>query len=381
MTTVGVTGTNGKTTTTLFTGAALGPPPPVMATTLGYFVGGERFAARHDLGGFLATMEAGWARGAGFAAIELTSEALSRGFIRAWPCRVGVFTNLSRDHLDAHGSAEHYLASKAQLFMQLPAGGVAVLNAADAASALLAEVVPAGVEIVRYASPTRGVFATADLWAETVALSWEGTRIVVGGAFTGELAIRSIGAIYAENALAALSAAIGLGVDPAVAIRGIAAAPPVPGRFEVVAREPYVIVDYAHSPDALARTLATARSLARGAVIVVFGAGGERDRDKRPLMGAAAGGADAVIVTSDNPRGEDPARIAAAIVDGLPVGTPHRVELDRRRAIEGAIADCRPGDVVVIAGKGHETTQQLASRDIPFEDAAIARVAHRGSTG
>lgn len=382
--TVGVTGTNGKTTTTTMLAAALGrlTRPVARVTTLGCFLDDERLDVPFDYDGFLATMRRCLDRGGEYAAIELTSEAMARGFAAAWRSRVGVFTNMTRDHLDAHGSVEHYLASKAQLFLHLPAGGVAVLNGCDPASALLAEVVPKGVSIVRYGAASRGeAESPLDLSARSVDVRWSGTALALGRGpgFEGypeQLSTRAIGAIFAENALAALAGAVSAGVPPAVAAAAIAEVAPPAGRFEVVAERPYVVVDYAHTPDALARTLATAKHLARGRVVVVFGAGGNRDQKKRPLMGAAARAAERVVLTSDNPRDEDPARIAAAVREGVAPHADVLVELDRRRAIEGAIADAGEEDVVLIAGKGHESDQTIRGVRARFSDAEIARAAH-----
>ena len=393
--TIGVTGTNGKTSTTTWAAAglrALGRPVP-RVTTIGSFLDEESLDVEASYDGFLETMRLGSARGATRAAIELTSEALALGFAGAWPCHVGVFTNLSHDHLDAHGSPEHYLASKAQLFVHLPPGGTAVLHGADPASKLLEEVVPRGVRVISYGllgahcappesagpsnawSPSRVHLAGRD--AE---VSWEGTRMTLAGdgslgPLPATLRLRAIGAIYAENALAALAAAIAAGAPADAAARAIEEAAPPPGRFEVVATEPRVIIDYAHTPDALARTLATARALCRGALVVVFGAGGGRDRAKRAPMGAAAAIADRVVLTSDNPRNEDPAAIAAAIHAGL-IGHRHvEVELDRASAIRGAIHRATQDDVVVIAGKGHERVQTTGRARTPFSDVDVARAA------
>lgn len=375
MTTVGVTGTNGKTSTTLLVGAALRElaSPVAHVTTVGSFLDRDRFEASFDYRGFLATMEAARGRGGRFAAIELTSEALALGFAKAWPCRVGVFTNLTRDHLDAHGSAEHYLASKAQLFMQLVEGGVAVLNAADPASELLAEVVPAHARIVRYAVPSRGPVDRADYLASDVAVGWEGTTIRLA-AEPAEVRIAAIGEVFAENALAALAAAVAAGVDPEIAARALSAMPAPPGRFEVIGAEPHVVVDYAHTPDALRRTLTTAKALTAAALTVVFGAGGERDQAKRPLMGEAAMVADRIVLTSDNPRGEDPGEIADQIRSGID-GSDVVIELDRAAAIRASIAGAGRDDVVVIAGKGHETVQVVGGTERTFSDAEIARAA------
>ncbi len=384
--TVGVTGTNGKTTTTSWIAAALTAPgaPVVRATTLGFFLDDEPLAHEKSYDGFLAAMREGLDRGARFACIELTSEALAQGFARAWPCAVGVFTNLSHDHLDAHGTPEHYLASKAQLFVSLPPGATAVLNACDETAPLLREVVPAGVRVVTYGVRSRGEPAIdVDLEAISVKIGWAGT--VVGlearGALAGapmppSITAPAVGAVFAENALAALLGARAAGADAAAAARAIAAAPAPAGRFEVVWERPHVVVDYAHTPDALARTVRAGRELAGARrLFVVFGAGGKRDRGKRAPMGEAARPADRVVLTSDNPRNEDPADIARAIAAGLADHPSVVVELDRARAIELAIAEAAPDDVVLVCGKGHELEQTVGDRTVPFSDVEVARAA------
>ncbi len=383
--TVGVTGTNGKTSTTRWTAACLArvARPVAQTTTLGSYLDDVPFEGTRDFEGFLAAMRAALDRGGRFAAIELTSEALARGFAQAWPCSVGVFTNLTHDHLDSHGSPEHYLASKAQLFVSLPPGGAAVLNAADEASDLVASVVPEGVRIVRFAVPSRGeTSGPVELRATAVEASWEGTRVVLEA--SGELAhaprelhIRAIGDLYAENALAALAAAMVSGVPPEAAAAALREAPVPAGRFEPVLHPgaPRVVVDYAHTPDALERTLAIARRLCEGSLVVVFGAGGDRDRDKRGPMGAAASLADRIVLTSDNPRSEDPGAIADAIAAGVKGRGRVTVELDRRQAIWTAILDAEERDVVLVAGRGHEKEQLIAGRAVPFDDVAEARAA------
>jgi UDP-N-acetylmuramoyl-L-alanyl-D-glutamate--2,6-diaminopimelate ligase len=387
--TVGVTGTNGKTTTTTWIAAALRRvasrgAPVARATTLGFFLDDEELETEKSFDGFLDAMKRCFERGCRHAAIELTSEALASGFAQAWPCDVGVFTNLSHDHLDAHGSAEHYLASKAQLFVSLVPGGAAVLNAADPVFDLLREVMPAGVRTSSYAVPSRGaVQGTPDLLATAVDVSWQGTRITcaVRDAASGlphELRVRAIGEVYAENALAALLGAVAAGVAPDDAAAALAVAPAPPGRFEVVHEQPYVVVDYAHSPDALGRCMQTAHTLARregGEVLVVFGAGGGRDEAKRGPMGDAARVADEVILTTDNARDEEPAAIARAIEAGLRGHGRVRTELDRQKAIAMAIAAAREADVVVIAGKGHETEQRVGAEARRFSDVEVAKQA------
>jgi UDP-N-acetylmuramoyl-L-alanyl-D-glutamate--2,6-diaminopimelate ligase len=388
---VGITGTNGKTTTTAWVAAALralarsrGEGPVARATTVGFFLDEEAVAVEKTYAGFASAMHACFERGGRFAAIELTSEALAQGFARVWPCRVGVFTNLTHDHLDAHGSAEHYLASKAQLFVSLPPGGTAVLNAADDVFELLGEVIPPGVAVSSYAVPSRGVVhGTPDIVATAVDVSWSGIRIAcaVRDAASGlprALRVRAIGEVYAENALAALLGAVAAGVPPAMAAAALEAAAPPPGRFEVVHERPYVVVDYAHGPDALARTVQTARTLTKGALFVVFGAGGNRDKEKRGPMGEAARLADHVILTTDNPRDEDPVAIARAIESGLRGHGSVRIELDRRKAITSAIAAAGEHDVVLIAGKGHETEQLVEGETKRFSDVEVATEALTG---
>lgn len=385
--TVGVTGTNGKTTTTAWVAAALRAlsNPVARATTVGFFLDDAELAIEKSYEGFVAGMRQCFDRGGTHTAIELTSEALARGFARAWPCKVGVFTNLTHDHLDAHGSPEHYLASKAQLFVSLPPGGTAVLNASDENYPLLREVTAPGVLHRSYAVPSRGaVEGEPDIVATSVAIDWSGTRLtcsVKDASLPEELRVRAIGSVYAENALAALLGAVAAGVDPRAAAERIAAAPPPPGRFEVIHERPWVVVDYAHSPDALARTVAIARELtdktAGARLFVVFGAGGKRDKDKRAPMGEAARPADVVLLTTDNPRDEDPAVIARAIADGLKGHPGLRTELDRKKAITSAIREAGPDDVILIAGKGHETEMTVGSDVRHFSDPEVAREALR----
>ncbi len=380
---MGVTGTNGKTTTTAWVAAALRVlgSPVARATTVGFFLDDEEVPIEKSYDGFISGMKAALDRGGKYAAIEVTSEALAHGFARAWPCRVGVFTNLTHDHLDAHGSPEHYLASKAQLFVSLGDGCSAVLNAGDPVYELLREVVPGGVGVRSYAVPARGeIKGTPDIVATSVDVSWEGTRVTCdvrdpSSGLPREVRVRAIGEVYAENALAALLGAVAAGVPPEEARKAIASAPPPPGRFEVIGERPRVVVDYAHSPDALARTVSTAKRLAAeggGKLAVVFGAGGKRDKAKRAPMGEAARPADVVVLTTDNPRNEDPAEIARAIAEGLKGHPDVRTELDRRRAIIDAIRKAGEHDVVLVAGKGHETEQTIGSETKPLSDVDVA---------
>jgi UDP-N-acetylmuramoyl-L-alanyl-D-glutamate--2,6-diaminopimelate ligase len=379
---VGVTGTNGKTTTTSWIAHALRRmgTPVGRVTTLGFFIDDEPIGVAPTYDGFLQGMSRLHERGGRFAALELTSESLSAGFARAWPCDVGVFTNLTHDHLDAHGTAEHYLASKAQLFVALREGGTAVFNASDPVSELLREVTPPSVRVRSYAVPARGASCmTPDVTASSVSIAWTGTRIDCAwrdgadGVGARAIRVRAIGEVFAENALAAMLGAVAAGVSAEDAAAALASAPVPSGRFERIHERPWVIVDYAHGPDALARTVSTARALSHGRLFVVFGAGGDRDRSKRAPMGEAARPADVVVLTADNPRGEDPAAIARAIAVGLEGHADVRVELDRRAAIELALGEAARDDVVLIAGKGHETGQTVGAEVRPFSDVEVAR--------
>jgi UDP-N-acetylmuramoyl-L-alanyl-D-glutamate--2,6-diaminopimelate ligase len=288
-----------------------------------------------------------------------------------------VFTNLSPDHSDAHGTVEQYLAAKAQLFMALPAGGTAVLNGRDEAARLLCDVLGPQVDVLRYGTPSRGpAWAPLDLAAEQIEVSWNGTHVTLAPSarfpeLPRRLELRAIGEVFVENALAALGAALVASVPVEQAVSRLAELPPPPGRFQVVRSWPHVIVDYAHTPDALERTLATARALCVGELSVVFGAGGDRDKAKRPLLGAAARAADHIVLTSDNPRSEEPLAIMAAVEAGIGPHADVVREPDRASAIRLAIGRAGPNDVVLIAGKGHEHEQLVGGAKLPFSDVAI----------
>jgi UDP-N-acetylmuramoyl-L-alanyl-D-glutamate--2,6-diaminopimelate ligase len=342
-----ITGTNGKTTTAYLLSsilAAAGEEPGLL-TNVERRVGTEvREAGLNtpesiDLQRLFRQMLDG---GNGSCVMEATSMASVKGRLDGTRFAVLVFTNLTQDHLDFHGTMDDYFEAKRRLFTQ---AGTAVINVGDAYGARLAAEIP-GALTFRSDDDLRGI----------------------------ELKLR--GQFNVGNALAAAAAARALGVDEAAIKQGIAAVERVPGRFdEVDEGQPFtVLVDYAHTPGALESALGAARELARGRVICVFGAGGDRDRDKRPLMGrVVAELADVAIVTSDNPRSEDPAAIAAAVVGGLDLD----VELDRRRAIERALDAASDGDVVVIAGKGHEQGQEIAGQKLPFDDREVVRDALR----
>jgi len=384
LTTVGVTGTNGKTSTTHMLAAIFqrAHAPSLAVGTVGMFLGevpleGPRTATR-----FATAMESLHDAGGRYAAVECTSEGLLRGYARRWRFDHAVFTNLSDDHLEQHGSWEAYLAAKAQLFVHLGPGRTAVLNAADPAALALDAAIPPDVLRRWYAVPQRGAAARPpDLALAGVDLDVRGTSLqlvpsALAEALGGSLRIRLVGHVFAENALAAALGAHAAGIDPPTIAAGLGACTVVPGRFEVVSEDPLVVVDYAHTPDALGRTLASARALARRHVLLVMGAGGNRSQGKRPAMGEVAGmGADRVWVTNDNPRREDPTAITTMITRGLERCTDVAwvVEQDRGRAIEAALAELRPGDVLVVAGKGHETTQEVGDAVLPWSDQAVVR--------
>jgi UDP-N-acetylmuramoyl-L-alanyl-D-glutamate--2,6-diaminopimelate ligase len=385
--TIAVTGTDGKTSTTRFCAAGLGAAklgPVARMTTVDAGIDDALGPPPEDHAEFLAMMQSLYERGGRHAAIETTSATLALGFARAWPVRVGVFTNLGLDHMRTHGTPEHYLAAKAQLFVGLPAGGAAVLNAGDPNSTLIAEVLPAKVRALWFAGPGAAEDREVDLRVRTIVPSWNGLVLELEsreglGRVPTQLRLRTPAPFQASNAAAALLACMALGVNGVDAAAGIEACPAPPGRFELVAlpgvAEPRVIVDYAHTPEALRAALASARALCEGRVIVVLGAGGDGDRGKRPALGRVASDADEVWLTSDNPRNEDPATIVADLAEGLAAELPRIVELDRDRAIAGAIARAGVGDLVLIAGKGHERTQEIAGVRLAFSDQDSARAA------
>lgn len=380
--TIGVTGTNGKTSTTALASAAVlaSGRPVFWSSTLGYCVDGVELGLPRSWGSFLEAAERCHGLGGRHAVVEITSQALARGYAKRWRYDIGVFTNLSQDHWKTHGSWEHYLASKAQLFVHLPAHGCAVLNARDASAALIDHVTPPKVRRLWYGVPSRGpALRGEDLAAARATVTRTGTEIALvpsqlAEALGGILRIGLVGEVFAENALAAACAAYAAGIEGPAIAAGLAACAAVPGRFEVLSGEtgPVVAVDYAHTADALARTCDTARALAGdGRVIVVFGAGGETDAGKRGPMGEAVGSrADVAVITTDNPRRESPAAIAGELADGVTRGgrAGVRLEADRRSAIALAIATARDGDVVVVAGKGHETGQEIGDETLPFSD-------------
>jgi UDP-N-acetylmuramoyl-L-alanyl-D-glutamate--2,6-diaminopimelate ligase len=354
---VGVTGTSGKTTTTHLLGAigaAAGWPTEVIGTLGGPRTTPEAPELQEMLAGALA-------RGRRAVAMEVSSHALVLQRVRATRFAVAVFTNLSQDHLDFHRDMEDYFAAKAALF-EPDYADAAVVNLDDRRGRWLLEqaTIPTeGYSIADVEDLDVGVVRSRFRWRD------QAVELPFGGRFN------------VSNALAAATAAAHLGIAPDAIAEGLASAPPVPGRFEAIDEgQPFsVLVDYSHKPGALASALASARDAAgSGRLLLVFGAGGDRDAAKRPKMGeVAARMADRVLLTSDNPRGEDPLAIIDAVRSGMARTGGLTVEPDRAAAIALAVSEAGPGDVVVIAGKGHETVQLFRDHEVPFDDRTVAR--------
>ncbi|MCB9779994.1 MAG: UDP-N-acetylmuramoyl-L-alanyl-D-glutamate--2,6-diaminopimelate ligase [Alphaproteobacteria bacterium] len=381
---VGITGTNGKTTTSLMIEAiatAAGWPAGVIGTT-GHRIGGQPVPATHTtpeapvLQGLLARMVD---EGCKLAAMEVSSIGLAQRRVDAIRFQVAAFTSFSQDHLDFHGTMEAYLAAKLRLFSDLLArDGVAVVAAGDPMAPRFIDA--AGPRRVwRYGRVGDGNPDGIEVSATDVVLGAEGASAhVTTPEGEGDLVLPMVGAHNLDNALAAIACAVAVGIPLGRCLDALAALPPVRGRLERVP-DPHearsVLVDYAHSPDALAHAIAAARTLRPKQLLVVFGCGGDRDRGKRPGMGqVAAVGATRAWITSDNPRSEDPQQIADEVLMGVPEFARDDVvvELDRAMAIREAIAAATWGDVVLIAGKGHETEQVAGGRSVPFDDRAVA---------
>jgi UDP-N-acetylmuramoyl-L-alanyl-D-glutamate--2,6-diaminopimelate ligase len=388
---VGVTGTNGKTTVAWLVEAcarAAGRPAGMIGTVTHRFPGVERPAAYTTPESTAVQALLGEMRDAGtrLVVMEVSSHALAQERVAGLRFAAAGFTNLTRDHLDYHGDMDGYFAAKRRLFVEhLAPDGTAVINARDPWGARLADQLGPGRIAWRY-----GTRAEDQLRAESPRLTMAGIEATVRTP-RGPLALRSplVGAHNLENLLCAAGLALAAGLPLAAVEAGLGASRGAPGRLERIdGRGLSVFVDYAHTDDALARAIEALRSLGPRRLVVVFGCGGDRDRGKRPLMGAAAGrGAEVVVVTSDNPRTEDPLRIIAEIEPGLSqAGRPRRtaaeavagepgyvVEPDRRAAIELALACARPGEAVLIAGKGHEDYQLVGAERRHFDDREEAR--------
>lgn len=375
-----VTGTNGKTTTVGMLRHLFDAPdaPAASIGTLGVLTGSAGLVVPGGSG--LTTpgpvelqrvLRLLADRGVRTVAMETSSHALHQRRIEGVRFEAAVFTNLTRDHLDYHGTMEAYFAAKASLVEWLAPEGVAVVNADDPAWASLA--VP-GRRV------TFGLEPGADVRAEALAFDGRGSRFVLralGAAAEARLPL--LGDFNIANALAAAATALALGRPMGQVTHALGTLPQVPGRLERLADAPTVLRDYAHTPDALERAITAVRPFTPGRLRVLFGCGGDRDRGKRPAMGAIAERlADVVYLTSDNPRTEEPERILDDIEAGMTRRTHRRIE-DRRAAIAAALAEAQPGDVVLLAGKGHETYQIRGTVAQPFDEAEIVRdlLAHR----
>lgn len=372
---VGVTGTNGKTTTVGILRHLLhsAESPAASIGTLGVRVGdGTPFPG----GAGLTTpgpielqrlLRALVDAGVRSVAMEVSSHALEQRRVAGLQFAAGVFTNLTRDHLDYHGSMDAYFAAKALLVAALAPDGAAVVNADDVAW----EKLPAAPRLVRFSAAG----AEAELRAKELRFTPRGSAWLLESASGSyPVALSLIGDFNVANALAAAAAAVAIGMPLQQVAQRLATVPQVPGRLELLSERPTVLRDYAHTPDALARALAALRPFTPGRLIVLFGCGGDRDRGKRPLMALAArDGADHLVVTSDNPRTEDPERILDEIVAPLTPGSYDRIE-DRRSAIAHTLTLADPArDLVLLAGKGHETYQIRGTTRLPFDEGEIVR--------
>ena len=373
---IGVTGTNGKTTTTYLVESILktADMPAAAFGTIEYRGPGFSFPAERTTAEapeleklFKEVVDAGWK----YAVMEVSSHAIAMKRVQALRFEIGVFTNLSRDHLDFHGDMESYFQTKKQLFEGLNGvrPRVMVLNSDDSRFEELRSIDPARVL-------TYGTQVAADVRPLRHQFGWKGTEALYKTP-SGELEVRT--SLMGKPNLFNIGAAIGVGIAlglPLTAIgRGIEQLRSVSGRFEPINEgQPFrVIVDYAHTDDALEKVLRSARDITNGRLILVFGCGGERDRTKRPAMGkVAALESDYAILTSDNPRGEDPLEIIREIEKGISGGR-YDVIMDRREAIRAALLHAKEGDTVVIAGKGHETYQTIGTTSHPFDDRVVAR--------
>jgi UDP-N-acetylmuramoyl-L-alanyl-D-glutamate--2,6-diaminopimelate ligase len=371
---IGVTGTNGKTTTTHLVKSILEANGEKVGLigTIEYAIGAEKMQALHttpeslELHGLLARMVNA---GCTSVSMEVSSHALQQSRVHGIEFRAAVFTNLTQDHLDYHGTMENYFQAKKILFDELPEGSSAITNADD----------PWGLQITASTKARTlryGVESTADVRASNIDLSLKGISIDIEyGKMKHRVTSPLVGRFNVHNILAAYTTGKAIGVSEQALQQGIASLRAVKGRLERVDSPKgwTAIIDYAHTPDALQKCVRAVRELMSGGrIITVFGAGGDRDKTKRPLMGTVAASlSDLAIVTSDNPRTEDPQQIIRDVVAGIP--EPARVLqiVDRREAIRKATELARPGDVIVIAGKGHEEYQVIGTQKIPFSDRAV----------
>jgi len=379
----GITGTNGKTTTGFLVDSVLRAAGKTTALigTIEYHMAGRVLPAVNttpeslELVRLFAELEKA---GGSHATMEVSSHALALGRVYGLHFHTAVFTNLTRDHLDFHGTMEAYFAAKQLLFRGAgaPAPPFAVLNSDDEYARQIA--LGAGTETYWY-----GYGQQANLRARRISSGFQGLRFEVhSGKLRFGVESALIGRINVYNILAACGVGLSYGIAPETIARGIADLKAVPGRFERIDEgQPFVVVvDYAHTDDALRNVIAVARGLNPKRVITLFGCGGDRDRAKRPLMGqAAAEASDFVVLTSDNPRSEDPLAIMNDALVGIRrKDVPHLIEPDRALAIDRALKQAREGDIVILAGKGHEPYQVLKDKTIPFDDRTVARELLRG---
>lgn len=374
---VGVTGTNGKTSTVQFiaqAASALGRRAATQGTLGSGPVGALQASERTTpdvcvTHRFLRTMREG---GIDLVAMEVSSHALDQGRVDGVRFRVAAYTHLTRDHLDYHGSMEAYFAAKARLFAW-PKLQAAVIHLDCPYGERLRSLLGTGVELWGTSAKAH---PEARLSAEAIGLDHRGLHFVlVEGAQRHALATGLYGRFNVDNLLTAAGVLRALGHPLPEVARALQQVAPVPGRMNRLGGDPdpVIVVDYAHTPDAIAKALAALREHGPRRLSIVFGCGGERDRGKRPLMAAAAeAGADAVYLTDDNPRGEDGDAIVADTLAGFTAPGRVQVERDRRRAIARAIAEATAGDIVLIAGKGHEPYQEIAGRKLPFDDRKVA---------
>ena len=376
LTVVGVTGTNGKTTVVHMIEAmtaAAGRTSGMVGTVSSRIAGIPVLSTRTtpeatDLQRLLAQM---LDSGVDVVALEVSSHALALGRADALDFNVVAFTNLSRDHLDFHGSMEQYIATKARLFDEGRARRAVIWTDDPVGAAIASETSLPVISV--------GFTGESEVRGDVVASSHRHSVVDVSTS-CGEMrmTIPFGGRFNVANALLAVACALEVGIDLDSVAMGLAQMPGVPGRFEVIdgGGDFTVIVDYAHTPEAVARIVKASRALTDSRVIAVLGAGGDRDRGKRSEMGVAVAMADAVVLTSDNPRSEDPEEILSSVLLGIPDSHPSvHIEQDRAAAIDLAIGDAGPGDIILILGKGHEQVQELSDRALPFDDRKIAAAA------
>jgi UDP-N-acetylmuramoyl-L-alanyl-D-glutamate--2,6-diaminopimelate ligase len=390
---VGVTGTNGKTSVSHYLAEALNGSPRAapcgLIGTLGHGMWGDLRGAGTTTPDVITThrsLAEMHARGAGSVAMEVSSHGLDQGRVAGVDFDVAVFTNLSRDHLDYHGSMASYGEAKRRLF-QDPGLKAAVVNLDDPYGRDIVAALPGSAQVFGYTLAERECRGLPDacVCGRGLVTNGAGLRLDVVSVW-GEGRIESplLGEFNAYNLLAALAALLALGEPFAQALARLSRVQAAPGRFEVFRGPPggpLAVVDYAHTPDGLEQALRAMLGLKGGQLLCVFGCGGDRDRGKRPLMGAVAESlADRVLVTSDNPRGEAPSAIIADILGGMRAPERAGVEPDREQAIARAFAEARPGDVILVAGKGHEEYQEIAGQRRPFSDRELVRRLITGRT-